>query len=253
MAERLYDRIGGGYAGRRVEDPRVLAQLLDALGEWRSLVNVGAGTGNYEPVDRDVVAVEPSPAMIEQRADRPAPVIQAGAEALPFRDAAFDAALAMFTVHHWADRDAGLRELARVAPARQVALVYDTEVTDQLWLHDYFPAIRFQSTETHAPGAADVGQVLQVADVRPLWVPFDCTDGFTGAYFGRPEAYLDPVVQSGMSTLAKLTPDERAAGTERLRAALADGSWDEQHHALRTTPHHDIGYRLVVCDGLAHT
>lgn len=250
MAERLYDRIGGGYAGRRVEDPRVRDQLYDALGEWRTLVNVGAGTGNYELPGRDIVAVEPSATMLEQRSGRPAPAVQAGAEALPFPDGAFDAALAMFTIHHWTEREDGLRELARVSN-RQVALIYDIEVTDQLWLHDYFPEIRFQSTEQNAPQAADIGEVLDVVDVRPMWVPLDCTDGFTGAYYGRPEAYLDPVVISGMSAIYRLPAEVRMTGQERLRAALDDGSWDERHGHLRTTPRHDIGYRLVICDGLA--
>ena len=250
MTERLYDRIGQGYAGRRVEDPRVRDQLYDALGEWQTLVNVGAGTGNYEPAGRDVVAVEPSATMLAQRVDRPAPAVQASAEALPFPDGAFDAALAMFTIHHWTERDAGLRELARVS-GRQVALIYDIEVTDQLWLHDFFPAIRFQSTELNAPQADDIAEVLDVVDVRPLWVPLDCTDGFTGAYYGRPEAYLDPIVISGMSAIHRLPDDVKLAGRRRLEAALADGSWDAKHGHLRTTERYDIGYRVVVCEGLA--
>ncbi|MEM9518317.1 MAG: class I SAM-dependent methyltransferase [Actinomycetota bacterium] len=241
----LYDQIGRGYAGQRREDPRIAAQLLDALGEWRTLVNVGAGTGNYEPVGRRVVAVEPSVEMIGQRSGREALAVRASAEALPFRDGAFDVALAMFTIHHWSDRTAGLHELARVA-SRHVSLVYDPAVTDRLWLHDFFPEIRFQSAEAEVPTAEVLGQVLDVVDVRPLMVPFDCSDGFTGAFFGRPEAYLEPAIQAGMSTLTRLPEAVRAAGTRRLRDALADGTWDGRYGDLRRTPEYDIGYRLAL-------
>ena len=244
-AGELYDRIGQGYAVQRREDTRIAAQLLDALGDWHTLVNVGAGTGNYEPPGRSVVAVEPSAEMIAQRIGRVAPVVRATAEALPFGDQAFDTALAMFTIHHWSDRAAGLRELGRVA-ATQVSLVYDPVVTDQLWLHEFFPEIRFPPTAVEAPTADDLAQVLDVIEVRPLTVPHDCIDGFTGAFYGRPEAYLDAAVQAGMSTLACLPDDVRAAGTARLRNALENGDWDRRLGDLRATPEYDIGYRLVI-------
>ena len=242
---RLYDRIGRGYATQRREDPRIADQLLDALGEWDSLVNVGAGTGNYETHVGSVVAVEPSAEMISQRAGRDAPAVRATAEALPFTDGCFDVALAMFTIHHWSDRGGGLRELGRVS-ARQVSLIYDPAVTDQLWLHEFFPELRFPPTDVEAPTVEDLGAVLDVTEVRALMVPFDCSDGFTGAFYGRPEAYLDPAVQAGMSTLACLPDDVRAAGTNRLEMALADGSWDDRFGELRATPEYDIGYRLVL-------
>ena len=167
----LYDRIGQGYAVQRREDPRIAAQLLDALGDWHTLVNVGAGTGNYEPPGRAVVAVEPSEEMIAQRNGRAAPVVRATAETLPFADQAFDVALAVFTIHHWSDRGAGLRELARVAET-QVSLVYDPAVTDQLWLHEFFPEIRFPPTAIEAPTVDDLAQVLSLIHISEPTRPY---------------------------------------------------------------------------------
>jgi SAM-dependent methyltransferase len=250
-SDRLYERIGVGYALQRMPDPRIAAQVEAALSEASTIVDVGAGTGNYEPPDLAVTAVEPSPTMIAQRGGT-TPIVRAVAEHLPFGDHTFDAALAMFTLHHWTDRPAGLIELARVSD-RQVILVYDTDVTAGLWLIDYFPELRLATWEADAPTPADVGEVLHLVETRRLLVPFDCTDGFTGAYWGRPEAYLRPEVQAGMSTLARLPDDVRAAGTERLRAALASGRWDERHGELRTMVTYDLGYRLALCAGLAGT
>ena len=246
---RLYDRIGVGYQTTRVADGRIADQVNDALGDARSVIDVGAGTGNYEPVDRPVVAVEPTSTMIDQRTSA-VPTVRAVAERLPFTDASFDAALAMFTLHHWTDRRAGLRELGRVS-GRQVILVYDTDVTARLWLLDYFPELRLATWEADAPTPDDVAEVLGVVEARPLLVPIDCTDGFTGAYWGRPEAYLEPTVQAGMSTLARLPEPVRRAGTARLRAALDSGTWDDRHGHLRTMATHDLGYRLAICAGPA--
>jgi SAM-dependent methyltransferase len=121
----LYDQIGDGYAGLRRPDPRIAARLAAALGPAASLLNIGAGTGNYEPQDGRVVAVEPSREMIRQRPQGAAPAIQAVAAHLPFVDGAFEAALAVLTVHHWPDPVAGLRELRRVTRGRIVILTFD--------------------------------------------------------------------------------------------------------------------------------
>lgn len=239
-----YETIGSGYADSRRADPRIAAQLLDAIGDARSVVNVGAGTGNYEPTDRRTVAVEPSPTMLAQRSG-PVPVVRAVAEHLPLADDAFDLATAIFTVHHWTDRAAGLQELGRVAE-RQVCLVYDSAITSQMWLADYFQEMATAPWETDVPDAAAIGDHLEVDEVRTLWVPPDCTDGFTGAYWNRPERYLDPAVQAGMSTLSRLTPEERAIGSERLAAALASGAWEETNGHLRSAERFDMGYRLVL-------
>ncbi len=240
---KRYERIGRGYAAARPPDDRIARQVHDAVGPCETLLNVGAGSGNYEPEDRLVIAAEPSSAMLEQRTSD-APVVQSIAEHLPFPDRVFDAAMATFTVHHWSDRAAGLSELGRVSH-RQVCLVYDIEVTARMWLPEYFPELSTAPWETNAPTAESIGEHLLVEEVRVLWVPPDCTDGFTGAYWNRPERYLEPAVQAGMSTLARLEPDARAAGTERLRTAIDSGDWDRRHGSLRNLDRFDMGYRLV--------
>jgi SAM-dependent methyltransferase len=174
-----YDTIGVGYAARRREEPSWAHQVHAALGDARTVLNVGAGTGNYEPLDRVVVAVEPSATMLDQRPSGSAPAIQAAAEALPIADGAFDVALAILTVHHWRDPHGGIAELRRVAP-RQVVISWDREATVAFWLcRDYLPEL-----EQHVAGQSavdDLATVLDVREVRPLLVPRECADGFLGA------------------------------------------------------------------------
>jgi SAM-dependent methyltransferase len=212
------------------------------------VVNVGAGTGNYEPQDRSVVAVEPSEVMIAQRAGRPAPAVRGVAEALPFPSATFDASLAFLTLHHWSDLRRGVGELRRVA-ARQVVFLYEPSVTNGFWAIDYFPEARDVPTERDAPGVDRLTALLDVREVRPVPVPIDCTDGFGAAFWGRPEAYLDPAVQGGMSWLAVLPEEVRGRGTARLAADLRSGAWDRRLGHLRDLPELDVGYRLVIAGG----
>jgi SAM-dependent methyltransferase len=241
-----YDRIGRSYTRTRRTEPRIAAQIDAALGDVRRVVNVGAGTGSYEPTDREVVAVEPSPTMIRQRAAGAAPVLRAYAESLPFRDATFDAALAIFTVHHWADKRRGLLELARVAK-RQVILSYDHVVEQGFWLvEDYFPEIAELDDANRGYTSLAIGEVLRVERVEPVLVPTDCVDGFMACYWSRPEAYVDPVVQAGISGIARLDPAVRERGTTQLRTDLASGAWDARHGHLRTRAEVDVGYRLIV-------
>lgn len=171
-APALYDRIGTSYGRFRQPDPRIAAQIGAALGSARTIIDVGAGTGSYEPAGRRVIAVEPSEVMLAQRPADAAPAVRAVAEALPFPDHSFDAALAILTVHH--------------------------------------------------------------------------TDGFGEAYWGRPEAYLDPGVRASMSACSTLSPAEVDAGVNRLRADLASGRWDERHGHLRRQPALDTGHRLII-------
>lgn len=240
---QLYDQIGLGYTDYRRPDPRIAAVILGALGDARSVVNVGAGAGSYEPADRLVAAVEPSMAMIRQRRAGGAPVVQASATELPFRDMAFDAALAILTVHHWPDRAAGLAELARVARRRIVILTFDPAASD-FWLsNDYFPRIG-EIDRRIMPSVEELRGVLGEIEVRPLPVPHDCTDGFLGAYWRRPHAYLDEGVRGAISTFSIIGDVE--PGLARLRADLEDGTWDRRYGHLSRQTELDLGYRLVI-------
>lgn len=239
----LYDRIGIDYGRYRRPDPRLATAIIGALGGATTVVNVGAGAGSYEPTDRAVVAVEPSPAMIRQRPSGAAPAVRATAEQLPFGDAAFAAALAVLTVHHWPDRARGLAELARVARDRVVVLNHDPEAA-AFWLVDeYFPQIRELDRGTF-PTLADFTRALGPCEVLPLPIPRDCTDGFLGAYWARPEAYLETGVRGAISTFDRV--EHVDAGVERLRRDLADGSWRRRHGHLLRCASLDLGYRLVV-------
>jgi SAM-dependent methyltransferase len=240
-----YDVIGRSYASARREDPRIAGQIHRALGAAGSIVNVGAGTGNYEPADRDVVAVEPSMRMIGQRMGRPGAAVQGVAEALPFADGAFDVALAIITLHHWTDPVAGLREMARVA-RRQVVVYFEPSQTQHYWALDYFPASANLSTTQDPPGEPLLAANLHLHEVWTVPVPQDCIDGFGVAFWARPEALLDPEVQAGMSWLAMLPAAERATGSARLRADLESGAWDRRHGHLRNEPSFDGGYRIAL-------
>ncbi|MEJ7583376.1 MAG: class I SAM-dependent methyltransferase [Acidimicrobiales bacterium] len=248
MPDAAYDTIGEGYAGARRPDARVAAQINAGLGDAASVLNVGAGTGNYEPVGRTVAAIDPSATMLAQRPAGAAPAVQGVAESLPFVDDVFDAALSTFTLHHWDDLGAGLAELARVS-ARQVILLCEPIGDQPLWLLDYFPEAVQLETEQRAPTAAQVGHHLAVERVTPVLVPRDCTDGFTGAYWNRPHAYLDPAVRAGMSMLSLLPSHVLERGIAELDDDLRSGAWDERYGELRSMDTFDVGYRLVVASG----
>ena len=244
-AGAVYDSIGRGYARQRRPDPRIAAQLTVALGGARSVLNVGAGAGSYEPPDRRVVAVEPSEVMLAQRSPSAAPAVQARAEALPFPDRSFDAAMAILTIHHWTDRGRGLAECARVARQRVVLLTWDP-AADAFWLlQEYLPVFveidrrQFPSIAAYRD-AFGHGARVEIAAVP---VPHDCVDGFLGAYWARPAAYLDPAVQAGISSFAHPGAEP---GLERLRADLATGAWHARHGHLLAADTLDLGYRLIV-------
>lgn len=241
MATR-YDRIGTTYAARRRPDPRIAARIAGALGPARRVLNVGAGTGSYEPDDRDVTAVEPSSEMIRKRPPGSARVVQASAEALPFEDGAFDAAMAVLTVHHWTDKAAGLAEMRRVTRGPVVILTYDPG-HEAFWLFDYFPGIPFLDSAT-MPELADFETWLGPVSVSAVPVPHDCRDGFLGAYWRRPEAYLDPEVRAGMSCFWAI--GGAAEGLRRLEADLESGAWAGKYGAVLELDALDVGYRLVV-------
>lgn len=241
-----YDRIGTTYAGTRRPDPRIEAQIADALGDARSVVNVGAGVGSYEPRDRDVTAVEPSAVMIAQRPAAAAPAVQAVAERLPFADDAFDASLAVLTMHHWGDWRAGVAELRRVARKRAVMLTFDPGRIAGYWLvRDYLPEIATLD-EARFPPLATVAEALGGADLRPVPIAADCSDGFLCAYWKRPEIYLDAGARANISSLAVLAPDVIEPAMARLGRDIDDGTWAERNAALLAGDAHDFGYRLLV-------
>jgi SAM-dependent methyltransferase len=244
MAAR-YDAIGRTYSATRGTDPRIAARIWDALGDARTVVNVGAGTGSYEPPDRDVTAVEPSAVMIAQRPPGAAPAVQASAEALPFEDASFDAAMAVLTLHHWSDLRAGCAELRRVARDRVVVFSWDPTYVGRMWLGaEYFPQYSREDAEGFPSLAEQAAALGAEAEVVPI--PWDCRDGFFSAFWRRPEAYLDPAVRAGISTLAKRSEDELAEGLARLRADLESGAWARRHADLLERDELDLGYRLLV-------
>ncbi len=240
---QLYDEIGAGYGTLRRPDSRIATAILRALDRADTIVNVGAGAGSYEPSDRSVVAVEPSLTMIRQRRTGSAPVVQASALELPFRDDAFAAALAILTVHHWPDRARGLGELARVGRGRAVIVTWDP-ATSGFWLvEDYFPEI-VELDRPIFPTLEEFGRALGPIEVRTLPIPHDCVDGFLGAYWRRPRAYLDARVRGAISTFSKIRTLE--PGLARLRRDLEDGTWERRHGDLLGRAELDLGYRLVI-------
>jgi SAM-dependent methyltransferase len=237
-----YDTIGIGYRTFRRPDPRIEAQIWDAVGEARRIVNVGAGTGSYERRDRALVAVEPSAVMVSQR-EGIAPVLRATAESLPFADTSFDVALALMTVHHWRDLRQGLAELRRVA-ARQVVFTFDPGMHDSLWVfNEYVPAARGLADDTPLEM---VLEALDTDQVEVVPVPADCTDGFATAYWRRPERYLSPVARANISAFARLDQRLVDPGMARLARDLASGAWLERHADLMTMDSFDGGLRLVI-------
>jgi SAM-dependent methyltransferase len=237
----LYDRIGVTYTDTRIPDRRIAAAIERALGDARTVVNVGAGAGGYEPGDREVVAVEPSETMIAQRPAGSAPVVRASAEALPFAHGQFDASMGVLTDHHWPDRAAGLRELRRVA-RRTVLVTWDRRAVLDFWLvRDYL-----REFAEAVQGGMDIDEIaghLGGARVVPVPVPHDCTDGFMGAYWRRPEAYLDPVVRANISVFSQVDAGGAIAQLER---DLASGAWRERNADLLELDELDLGYRLLI-------
>lgn len=241
---RLYDTIGATYTVTRRTEPRIAAQLWAALGDARTVLNVGAGTGSYEPPDRAVTAVEPSAVMRAQRPAGIARCVAAAAEGLPFEDQSFDAAIAFATVHHWSDPVAGVREMQRVA--RRV-VVFTCDTTEEAWRR------RFWLTRDYLPEvpASRVGLATELANaigarLDPVLVPWDCADGFFEAYWRRPEAYLDENVRRGISVWTAVGPDAEQRAVRSLRDDLASGRWAERNRDILDLEAAELGLRLVI-------
>lgn len=238
----IYDKIGLDYAQLRRPDPRIEAAIHAALGEARTVLNVGAGAGSYEPTDRQVTALEPSREMIAQRPPGSAEVVQGVAEDLPFEDKSFDAVMAVLTVHHWRDQAKGLAELRRVSRGPVVILTFDVTRTD-FWLADYIPEL-VSLDEGQMPAMSLYGDVLGPVDIHPVEIPADCVDGFLCAYWKRPAAYLDERVRGAISSFWKI--GDITPALTRLAADLESGAWEERYGALLALDRLDCGYRLVV-------
>lgn len=229
----------------RRPDPRIAAQIDAALGEARTVLNIGAGTGSYEPEGREVTAVEPSAEMIAQRPPGSAPVVQASAEALPFADTSFDASMAVLTVHHWADLGAGLAEMQRVSLERIVIVTFDPEALADLWIpRDYFPEMFALKRRAGATSEA-LAELLAGATIEPIPVPRDCTDQFFAALWARPEKLFDEEVVKPMWVWQGISEEARCSGRERLRTDLENGIWEQRYGHLRELPSLDVGLRLV--------
>lgn len=241
-----YGEIGSTYGRFRQPEPIIAAQILAALGNAGTVLNVGAGTGSYEPTDRAVTAVEPSASMRAQRPAHLSIAINAVAEALPFGDESFDASMATVTVHQWSDLEKGLSEMRRVTRGPVVLLVGDPALMADYWLNDYIPevraieAIRFPSVERIVQA---LGGPVEVQSVP---VSLHCRDGFNEAYYGRPEALLDPEARlacSSWSLASKVAVDRFV---DHLSHDLASGLWDEKYGHLRSQLYFDGPLRLVI-------
>jgi SAM-dependent methyltransferase len=241
-----YAPVADVYGDYRRADPRIAATVHAALGRARTVVNVGAGTGSYEPVDRVVTAVEPS-AQMRARRPRHLPVaVDARAEQLPFADRRFEAAMATFTVHQWADRRAGLAELRRVTQGPIVLLTCDPARLRGWWLYEYAPEVIDVEAKRYPPIAELADHLGGTTSAVPVPIPLDCTDGFNDAYFGRPERLLDRQARLACSSWSFVSPEVVARFEARLAADLADGTWEARHGHLRRAPALEGALVLVV-------
>lgn len=241
-----YDKTGAGYGAQRRPDPELAARIRRALGEVRTVVNVGAGSGSYEPEDCYVLAIEPSSVMRAQRAASAGLAIEAFAEALPLDDNSVDAAMAVATVHQWRDPAKGLAEMRRISRGPVVVVAFDGPALSRWWLNDYAPELiaaeqgRYPSIDTIVEGLGGESSV----EIVPI--AMDCVDGFTEAFYARPERMLDPAVRRAQSSwgFVEAGVEERFVGT--LSADLASGAWDRRYGEWRTTPTYDGSRRLIV-------
>jgi SAM-dependent methyltransferase len=242
-----YDASRATYTVTRRPDPRIAAMIERALGDARTVVNVGAGAGSYESPEREVIAVEPSATMRAQRPPDAAEAIDAAAESLPLDDGSVDAGLAVLTVHHWRDPLAGLRELRRVARGPVVVLTFDPDQVEALWLvRDYLPELGEVDRARFPSIAATLEALGGRSSVERVPIPHDCRDGFLGAFWRRPERYLEPAVRPGISTFSEVDPEVLERALARLRNDVDSGAWRRRYGGLLSREELDVGYRLVV-------
>lgn len=237
----LYDTIGLNYSNLRNPDDRIARIISSSLGDARTVLNVGAGTGSYEPVDRKITAIDPSMKMIRQRPSSKATVLQANAEHIPYQDKSFDASMAILTIHHWSDQKKGVLEMRRVTRDTITFLTYEPSFRG-FWLADYFPAL-ISMDEEQMPQLSDFENWLGSIEVSSVPIPHNCTDGFLAAYWRRPAAYLDKRIRAAMSSFQALK--DISEGLERLERDLQTGAWTERYSELLNQEEYDCGYRLI--------
>ncbi len=248
MFDTRYDSIGAQYAATRQEDPGIAALIHAALGEARTIVNVGAGAGSYEPRDRHVIAVEPSEVMIAQRDPELPPAIPTGAYPLPLEDRSIDAAMAILTIHHWdRDQERGVKELRRVARGPVVILTFDPQVSARMWLMaDYLPEVAELDRRIFPPPQTLARWLDAEVDVREVPIPRDTPDWTLGSFWAHPERVLDAQARSSTSGFARMPPGVVNRVVEAVRRDLQDGAWDARHGHLRELEEYDAGLRLLV-------
>jgi SAM-dependent methyltransferase len=260
MSPELYDRIGRTYTSTRATDPRIAAAVWNALGDARTVLNVGAGSGHYEPGDREVVALEPSPVMIAQRppeTGKRVRVVQGRAERLPFEDDSFDAVMAVLSDHHWQDRRRGFAELRRVARRRIVLFNANPGEADRFWMStEYLPEfLELIAPRYRRPDAwrDEFHEAFGAVKLTPVPVPHDCRDGFYGAFWRRPEAFLDPKVRAGISVFAQVSSAAVVRAIDALGADLQTGRWQERHRELLSLDELHLGYYVIVAEPTSQT
>jgi SAM-dependent methyltransferase len=231
-----YGTIGSGYRVHRRPDPRIAAAVHAALGDARTVLNVGAGAGSYEDGPFEVTPVEPSRTMREQRPAHLAPAVDATAERLPFADGSFDAAMTTFSVHQWSDPAAGLRETRRVTRGPVAVLTCDPALVREFWLYEYAPLVLDTEARRYPPVDAVAAALGGTVTVERVPVPADCVDGFNEAYYARPERLLDPAARQACSAWSFVPPETAAEYAESLRRDLDSGRWDARWGELRSRP-----------------
>ena len=240
--DAIYDDIGNNYSVTRGTDPKIAKQLYSELHGATRIVNIGAGTGSYEPENIEVVAVEPSSVMISQRKVGSHRVEQAFAEKLPFEDNSFSHAMTVLSMHHWQDRARAFNEINRVATEKFVAITWDPK-SEPFWLtRDYFPEI-YEMDKRIFPDVEELNEYFDEVTIRPLQIPGDCQDGFFAAFWKRPEAYLSSKVRQAMSPFSQVR--NLSEGLQKLEDDLASGVWAKNNHAILDASYLDVGYRLI--------
>ncbi|HEY0536293.1 MAG TPA: class I SAM-dependent methyltransferase [Actinoplanes sp.] len=240
-----YDAHGHDYATIRRPDPRIASLVHSALGDARTVLNVGAGAGSYEPSDRPVVALEPSATMRAQRPPSSPPAVAGTAEQLPFDDKSFDAVMATVTVHQWHELDRGLAEIRRVARGPVVILTFDGDALDRFWLAAYAPELIAAERRRYPAIPLLANAIGRSSSVTEVPVPIDCVDGFTEAFYARPEGFLDQRVRAAQSAWGFITPEATQRAVANLRQDLASGRWDQTYAEWRTQPHFNGSLRLI--------